>query len=434
MYQIDQFARHTMTLSDHAPKSTYQRFKHVIWMLIAALIVWAIIAEAPPTRISIEAGPKGGFFDSTALLLKEKLKEHSIDATIINSEQTSKIIGNVNDSKSNIDIGFIAHEVKPGQFPNVKSLGSIIMDPLFIFQRIELNAKSPADFKGMKLGVGPTNTGGRIITDIILKEYGITPENASYEVLSLNAMVTALKSGKIDVGFFLQPTNNEIIDQLGTSGLVKLVSIDHAPALIKKNGFLHHLTIDRGAFNLMKELPDADVQMLGVPVTVIAKENLHPAIVTLVSLALKDAFRGPTLVSNRGAFPNMEFERDLNIDPAADKIYKNGTGYVPFLYRIFNFWVAGVLDKIALFLSFLLTIYFFFYYLGVPKPFEFWKSGRSTRRIRALEKLKAKAARGTALSSRDLRKIHNIEEFFTSSSKSSQKASHLITEIKSHNQ
>lgn len=413
-----------------AAKTTYQRFKTIIWLGITALIVWAIIAEAPPTKITIEAGPKGGFFDSTALMLKDKLKEHSIEATIINSEQTSKIITNVNDAKNKIDLGFIAHEVKPGQYPNVKSLGSIIMDPLFIFQRNELNAKSPADFKGLRLGVGPTDTGGRIITDIILNEYGISAENATYEVLSLTAMVNALKTGKVDVGFFLQPTNNKIVDQLGKSGQVKLVSVEHAPAIIKKNGFLHHLTIDRGAFNLIKELPSSDIHMVGVPVTVIAKENLHPAIVTLISLALKDAFRGPTLVSNRGAFPSMEYERDLNIDPAADKIYKNGTGFVPFLYRIFNFWVAGVLDKIALFLSFILTVYFFFYYLGVPKPFEYWKNGRSTRRIRALERLKEKAAEGS-LSKADLRKIHRIEEFFTSSSKSSQKASHLITEIKS---
>ena len=421
-----------MTHPESSEKTIYKRFKPLIWLSIVAVIVWAIISEAPPTKITIEAGPKGGFFDSTALLLKEKLKEHSIEATILNSEQTSKIITNVNENK--VDVGFIAHEVKPGQYPNVKSLGSIIMDPLFIFQRVELNAKTPADFKGMRLGVGPTDTGGRIITDIILKEYGISPSNATYETLSLTAMVAALNSGKIDVGFFLQPTNNKIVDQLGKSGKVKLVTIEHAPALIKKNGFLHHLTIDRGAFNLMSDLPNSDVQMVGVPVTVIAKEKLHPAIVTLISLALKDAFRGPTLVSNRGAFPSMDFERDLNIDPAAEKIYKNGTGYVPFLYRIFNFWVAGVLDQIALFLSFILTIYFFFYYLGVPKPFEYWKSGRSTRRIRALERLRLKAAQGRTLSRRDLQKIQRIEDFFTSSSKSSQKASLLITEIKSQNQ
>ncbi len=116
----------------------------------------------------IEAGPKGGFFDSTALLLKERLESRGVSVAIINSEATLDIIGHVNQVNGNVDIGFIAHEVKPGQYPNVKSLGSIIMDPLFIFARRGLNLQSPADFINLTLGVGPKNTGGRLFTDIVL--------------------------------------------------------------------------------------------------------------------------------------------------------------------------------------------------------------------------------------------------------------------------
>jgi TRAP-type uncharacterized transport system substrate-binding protein len=419
-----------MAQKEISSKSMYQRFKVLIWVGIAALIVWAIISEGPPTKITIEVGPKGGFFDSTAMMIKGRLKEHGVEASIINSEQTSKIISNVNNDQNKIDLGFIAHGVKSGEYPNVKSLGSIIMDPLFIFQRNGGSAKSPADFQGLKLGVGPPDTGGRIITDIVLNEYAISEDNATYEVLSLNNMVNALKTGQIDIGFFLQPTNNKIVEQLSNSGMFSLVSVEHASAIIKKNSFLHHLTINRGAFNLIPELPSSDIQMLGVPVTVIAKKNLHPAIVTVISLALKDEFRGPTLVSNRGAFPSMDYERDLNVDPAADKIYRSGTGYVPFLYRTFNFWIAGVLDELALVLSFLLTAYFFFYYMGGPKPFDVWKDGRAKRLIQTLDRLNEKAAENP-LSKSDLRKIHRIEDFFTSSSKLSQKASYLIAEIKS---
>ena len=419
-----------MTQEQISLKSIYQRFKVIVWFGVAALLASAVISEAPPSNITIEAGPKGGFFDSTATMLKGKLKEHGIEASIINSEQTSRIISHVNDVKKNIDIGFIAHGVESGQYPNVKSLGSIIMDPLFIFQRNGGSAKSPADFKGLRLGVGPPNTGGRIITDIVLNEYAISEDNATYEVLSLNYMVNALKTGQIDIGFFLQPTNNKIVEQLSNSGLFELVSVEHASTIIKKNSSLHHLTINRGAFNLIPELPSSDIQMVGIPITVVAKKNLHPAIVTLISLALKDEFRGPTLVSNRGAFPSMDFERDLNVDPDADKIYRSGTGYVPFLYRTFNFWIAGVLDKIALFLSFLITAYFFFYYMGGPKPFDVWKDGRVKRLIQTLDRLNEKAAKNT-LSKSDLRKLRRIEDFFTSSSKLSQKAAQLIAEINS---
>jgi hypothetical protein len=126
----------------------------------------------------------------------------------------------------------------------------------------------------------------------------------------------------------------------------------------------------------------------------------------------------------------MDYERDLNVDPDADRIYRNGTGYVPFLYRVFNFWIAGVLDKLALVLSFLITAYFFFYYMGGPKPFDLWREGRAKRLIQTLDRLNEKAAKNS-LSKSDLRKLQRIEDFFTSSSKLSQKASHLITEIKS---
>ena len=91
-----------MNPPDKTVKSGYQRVKPFFWIALIGMIVWAIIAEAPPTKITIEAGPKGGFFDTTALMLKEKLKEHSIEAVIINSEQTSKIISNVNDAKNKV--------------------------------------------------------------------------------------------------------------------------------------------------------------------------------------------------------------------------------------------------------------------------------------------------------------------------------------------
>ena len=103
--------------------------------MLSAFLLLCLVWQAPPRHIVIEAGPKGGFFDSSALLLKARLEERGVSVAIINSESTLGIIGNVNEHSSKVDIGFIAHEVKSGQYPNVKSLGSVIMDPLFIFAR-----------------------------------------------------------------------------------------------------------------------------------------------------------------------------------------------------------------------------------------------------------------------------------------------------------
>jgi len=132
-----------------------------LWLGFALMLLVFLFAQLPPRHIVIEAGPKGGFFDTTALLLKTRLEAEGVSVSIINSESTLNIIGNVNRSDHNVDIGFIAHEVKSGHYPNVKSLGSIIMDPLFIFARRGLKLQSPADFIDLTLGVGPKNTGGK---------------------------------------------------------------------------------------------------------------------------------------------------------------------------------------------------------------------------------------------------------------------------------
>jgi TRAP-type uncharacterized transport system substrate-binding protein len=377
----------------------------------------------------IEAGPKGGFFDSTALLIKERLEQKGISVAIINSEATLDIIGHVNQADSNIDIGFIAHEVKPGQYPNVKSLGSVIMDPLFVFARRGLNPKSPADFVDLKLGVGPKNTGGRLLTDIILDEYGITPESSTYIELSLRQMANALRNGDIDVGFFLQPTTNKIVAEIGELGYANLVPIDHASALVKKYGYLHHLVIERGSFSLLNHLPSSNVNMVGIPATVVAKKSLHPAIVVVVSLALKDAYRPPTLVSTRASFPSMNYEHDLDVDVEADQIYKHSPGYVPFLYRLLNFWIAGLLDKAALFLSFLLSAYFFFYYLGFPRAYDYWKLGMMSRYTRRLERL-LDIARARKLTDKEIKEFRKMEIYLDPKAKAAHHAANLLSEIR----
>jgi TRAP-type uncharacterized transport system substrate-binding protein len=401
-----------------------------LWLVLAATLLLVLVSQAPPRHIVIEAGPKGGFFDSTALLLKERLEAQGVGVAIINSESTLSIIGNINQSSSKVDIGFIAHEVKAGQYPNVKSLGSVIMDPLFIFARHGLELQSPSDFIDLKLGVGPKNTGGRLLTDIVLDEYGITPESSTYIELSLRRMADALRNGEIDVGFFLQPTTNKIISEIGTLGYANLVPVNHASTMVKKYGYLHHLTIERGSFSLLNNLPSSNINMVGIPATVIAKKDIHPAIVVLVSLALKDAYRPPTLVSARASFPSMNYEFDLDADIEADQIYKHSPGYVPLLYRILNFWVAGLLDKSALFLSFLLSVYFFLYYLGFPRAYDYWRLGIMSRYTRRLESL-LEVARLRALTAKEAQEFLKIERYLDPKAKASQHAARLLAEIKS---
>ena len=103
------------------------------YIILFSLIVIFFLSYLKDKTIYIEAGPKGGFFDTSANLLKARLKDYNIESEVINREDTINIVEDVNDNNKNIHIGFVAQDLKGKQFKNVKALGSLILDPVFIF-------------------------------------------------------------------------------------------------------------------------------------------------------------------------------------------------------------------------------------------------------------------------------------------------------------
>jgi hypothetical protein len=79
---------------------TLTRFRALGFLVAFALLVVAacgLWSRTIESTIVIEAGPKGGFFDQTAILVQAELKQHGIDSRIINREDTLKIIDDAND-------------------------------------------------------------------------------------------------------------------------------------------------------------------------------------------------------------------------------------------------------------------------------------------------------------------------------------------------
>ena len=89
-----------------------RKFILTLSALSILLLCFIVLNSFLQTKITIAAGPKGGFFDTSALLLKKRLKEKNIDLKIINREDTIKIIDDVNDQNSDTSLGFVAQDLK----------------------------------------------------------------------------------------------------------------------------------------------------------------------------------------------------------------------------------------------------------------------------------------------------------------------------------
>jgi len=391
---------------------------------------YLVFKEIYHKTIVIEAGPIGGFFHTSAETIKNKLKEKNINAIVINREDTLKIINDVNDPKSRVDIGFIAQDLNEIKYKNVTSLGSIILEPLFIFHRKDILAKSPADFKGLRVAVSPVNSGTRAVTEQILEIYGVNELNTKFYPYALSESANALKEGSIDVAFFLQPANNKIISELGKNPKLKVMSLNQAVALTRKFNYLYSATIYAGGFDLKNNLPEEDVKVIATPVTIVAKNNLPQSVVSAISLILKEEFRNPNIVSDTGTFPTMDYEKNIFINQKADEIFRIPFGSEPFLYRYLPFNIARVIDGIAVELGYLVTLYIFCYYLGFPKIVELWQKNELNSKLNLLTKIRDKSI-SRKLTSNELRQLKKIDEYFNKSTMiNKNKAPDIIKEIK----
>jgi TRAP-type uncharacterized transport system substrate-binding protein len=405
-------------------------FNYSFIFLLLFYFSYLVFKEIYHKTIVIEAGPIGGFFYTSAETIKNKLKEKNINAIVINREDTLKIIDDVNDPKSKVDIGFIAQDLNEIKYKNVTSLGSIILEPLFIFHRKDISAKSPADFKGLRVAVSPVNSGTRVVTEQILEIYGVNELNTKFYPYTLSESANALKDGTIDVAFFLQPANNKTISELGKNPKLKVMSLNQAVALTRKFNYLYSATIYAGGFDLKNNIPEEDVKVIATPVTIVAKNNLPQSVVSAISLILKEEFRNPNIVSDTGTFPTMDYEKNIFINQKADEIFRIPFGSEPFLYRYLPFNIARVIDGIAVQLGYLVTLYFFGYYLGFPKIVELWQKNKLNSKLNLLTKIRDKSI-SRKLTSNELKQFKKIDEYFNKSTIIHRsKVSDIIKEIK----
>jgi TRAP-type uncharacterized transport system substrate-binding protein len=405
-------------------------FNYSFIFLLLFYFSYLVFKEIYHKTIVIEAGPIGGFFYTSAETIKNKLKEKNINAIVINREDTLKIIDDVNDPKSKVDIGFIAQDLNEIKYKNVTSLGSIILEPLFIFHRKDISAKSPADFKGLRVAVSPVNSGTRVVTEQILEIYGVNESNTKFYPYTLSESANALKDGTIDAAFFLQPANNKTISELGKNPKLKVMSLNQAVALTRKFNYLYSATIYAGGFDLKNNIPEEDVKVIATPVTIVAKNNLPQSVVSAISLILKEEFRNPNIVSDTGTFPTMDYEKNIFINQKADEIFRIPFGSEPFLYRYLPFNIARVIDGIAVQLGYLVTLYFFGYYLGFPKIVELWQKNKLNSKLNLLTKIRDKSI-SRKLTSNELKQFKKIDEYFNKSTIIHRsKVSDIIKEIK----
>lgn len=358
-------------LSAYAPSATRirARFVAISWrdlavsfgpiillILVGAWLVIWLIRPAPPSSITIAAGPKDSNFWRVAERYKALLARDGIRLDIIETGGSLDNLKRLADPDQNVDVGFVqgglAGAVPAESLAPLVSLGSISYVPVSVYYRVppprEDGRPAPllrqlSELAGKRIAIGGQGSGSSVLAATLLKANGVEPGGGT-QLLNIGGdeAAQALTSGKIDAAFLMgDSVSVATMGKLLRAPGIRLLDFSQADAYVRRFRYLNTLKIPMGVFDLARNLPARDTQLIAPTAELVAREDLHPALSDLLIAAAREVHGKANVLQKAGEFP-APLEHEYPISDDAARYYKSGK---TFFYRTLPFWLASLVDR-----------------------------------------------------------------------------------------
>ncbi len=348
------------------PMTVFRDFLKIYWPLVAVaflgvIISWIVMDPAPPKTVKFAAGSPGGAYYAFAERYQRLLDAEGVTVELI---ETSGSVDNLrmlfdDDAQIGLVQGGLATP-KDGEV--LRSLGGLYHEPFWVFVRVEIEAPDFGALRHARLAIGPDGSGTRQLALDIQAEYrGSWPQTARLS-LSGGTAAEALVAGTIDAAVFTASPDAAYLDRLLRSPDIRLMSLSHANALARRQRALGSVTLFSGVVDVGANLPAQDVNLVAPVAQLVVREDLHPALETLLIESAISIHADSNVLAEQGVFPDPDMT-DLPISKQAARHYRNGPS---FLRRYFSFGVANFLDRAWVLAIPLLTLLFPLMRAGPP--------------------------------------------------------------------
>jgi TRAP transporter TAXI family solute receptor len=303
----------------------------------------AFVQPAPPKLIYMTTGSESGAYHAYAKQYQEILARHGITLELRTSSGALENLQRLKDKNSQVSVGFIQGGVASAEDANdLLSLGSMYYEPLWVFYRSNATLDQVVQLRGKKIAVGAEGSGTRKLALQVLAANEMGKDGANLSPLSGNEVADALAKGQVDAGFVIGGADSPVVRKLLATDGVRLMSFAQADAYVKRFPFLSKVTLPRGSVDLMRDVPKQEVTLIAATANLVAREDIHPALVSLLALAANEVHSNAGMFQQAKEFPaakDMTFE----VSKTAERYYKSGP---PFLQRYLPFWAAVLVDRI----------------------------------------------------------------------------------------
>ena len=334
--------------------------ERIVLYLTAAVVVVAgfvaayqFVEPAPPRRVVMAAGAVDGAYWRFAQSYRAALARSGIELEVKVTAGSVENLDLLRDPASGVDIALLQGGVlTPDDGRSLVGLGSLFVEPIWIFTRLDPPPERLDLLRGRRVGVGTDGSGTRALSEPLLAASGVTAANAELRNLGGERALAALLQGDLDVSIQVAAASAPVLDHLGEEPGLQLVSLERAEAYAQVYPYLEHVVLHEGALDFAAGVPARDTDLLAVTGGMVARNDLHPAIVDMLMVILRQVHADGDIFSPPGQFPSP-YGLEVPLAPQALRFYERGP---PLLLRHLPFWAATLVDRAAILLVPLLTL------------------------------------------------------------------------------
>jgi ABC-type nitrate/sulfonate/bicarbonate transport system substrate-binding protein len=325
------------------------------------LLAYLWLDPTPPRHVTLATGPAQSAYAEFGERYRKALAANGITVTLLPSEGSSANLQLLRDGKA--DLGFVqggSNELGTGESAALESLGSLFVEPVWLFYREEAAKKvDPSgtlsalpQLPGLRLNVGTAGSGVPALMDKLFDANKIDRQSLQLSRLEQTPATVAFLAGDIDALVFASAPESLMVQMLLQTPGVKLMDFGQSEAYSRRFPFLTPVVLPRGVVDLANDVPRQNVRLVATTTALLARHGTHPALLQLFVQAARD-FHSPAGWFNRaGAFPTTEHS-EYPISREAERTINSGA---PFLQRYLPFWLANLVERMWLALGIILAI------------------------------------------------------------------------------
>jgi len=326
----------------------------VLLAVVLLFTAYRVLDPTPPKMVVLATGVDQGAYAAFGKRYAELLKGYGIDVELRTTQGTAENLALLHDPESGVDLAFVQGGVDEtpvavGDSDALVSLGSLFYEPVWVFYREEsarrlLNADSVSalsQLRGWKLNIGAPGSGIHGLMSLMLDANHLAAPTVTLLEQPAAAAVAALLAGESDAIALASAPESAVVQTLLRTPGIRLLDLAQSEAYSRRFAFMRPLVLPRGLVDLGADLPAQDIHLVAPLATLVARKDMHPALIQLFVQAAQKIHGGAGWFQRKGDFPSP-LNTDRPLAAEAKRFYQSG---VPVLQRHLPFGVANLIDR-----------------------------------------------------------------------------------------